>query len=375
MRDSEPGEEVSRPSVDVHRLLQTMVEQGASDLHLTADSPPQLRINGSLIPLRTPPLSGADVEAIAYSVLNERQKKQFEETNEVDLSFQWKGASRFRANFFRQRGQMAGALRMIPFETRPLGGLGFPKSVSDLVDKSQGLVLVTGATGSGKSTTLASIIDAINSRHRHHIITIEDPIEFVHGHKKSIVNQREIGTDTSTFSEALRYVLRQDPDVVLIGEIRDYETMEAALRIAETGHLAFATLHTNSTIQTIHRVLDFFPPKHQEMVRTQLSFVLEAVISQQLLVRSDGKGRALACEVLLPNAAIRNLIREEKTHQIYSQMQMGQGTHGMMTMNQSLFGLVQSHAISRETAFHYSHDTEELNAMFNPSATSIPKRR
>ena len=315
------------------------------------------------------------MESIAYSVLNERQKKQFEETNEVDLSFQWKGASRFRANFFRQRGQMAGALRMIPFETRPLAGLGFPNSVSGLVDKAQGLVLVTGATGSGKSTTLASIIDAINSQHRHHIITIEDPIEFVHQHKKSIVNQREIGTDTATFSEALRYVLRQDPDVVLIGEIRDYETMEAALRIAETGHLAFATLHTNSAIQTIHRVLDFFPPKHQEMVRTQLSFVLEAVISQQLLVRSDGKGRALACEVLLPNAAVRNLIREEKTHQIYSQMQMGQGSHGMLTMNQSLFGLVQSHAISRETAFQYSHDIEELNAMFNPSATSVPKRR
>ncbi len=375
MRDSDPGQDKKKPGVDVHRLLQTMVEQGASDLHLTAESPPQLRINGSLFPLRTPPLSGADVEAIAYSVLNERQKKQFEETNEVDLSFQWKGTSRFRANFFRQRGEMAGALRMIPFETRPLAGLGFPKSVSGLVDKAQGLVLVTGATGSGKSTTLASIIDAINSRHRHHIITIEDPIEFVHGHKKSIVNQREIGTDTATFSEALRYVLRQDPDVVLIGEIRDYETMEAALRIAETGHLAFATLHTNSTIQTIHRVLDFFPPKHQDMVRTQLSFVLEAVISQQLLVRSDGKGRAMACEVLLPNAAVRNLIREEKTHQIYSQMQMGQGTHGMMTMNQSLFGLVQSHAISRDTAFQYSHDVEELNAMFNPAATSVPKRR
>ena len=375
MRDSGPSGEKAKPAVDVHRLLQTMVEQGASDLHLTAESPPQLRINGSLFPLRTPPLSGADVEAIAYSVLNERQKKQFEETNEVDLSFQWKGASRFRANFFRQRGQMAGALRMIPFETRPLAGLGFPKSVAGLVDKAQGLVLVTGATGSGKSTTLASIIDAINSRHRHHIITIEDPIEFVHQHKKSIVNQREIGTDTATFSEALRYVLRQDPDVVLIGEIRDYETMEAALRIAETGHLAFATLHTNSAIQTIHRVLDFFPPKHQEMVRTQLSFVLEAVISQQLLVRSDGQGRALACEVMLPNAAVRNLIREEKTHQIYSQMQMGQGGHGMLTMNQSLFGLVQSHTISRETAFQYSHDIEELNAMFNPSATSVPKRR
>jgi len=364
-----------RSKVDVHRLLQTMVEQGASDLHLTADSPPQMRINGSLFPLRVPPLSGSDVESIAYSVLNERQKKQFEETNEVDLSFQWKGASRFRANFFRQRGHMAGTLRMIPFETRPLKSLGFPDSVLGLTDKTQGLVLVTGATGSGKSTTLASLIDAINSKHRHHIITIEDPIEFVHTHKKSIVNQREIGSDTNSFSEALRYVLRQDPDVVLIGEIRDYETMEAALRIAETGHLAFATLHTNSTIQTIHRVLDFFPPKHQEMVRTQLSFVLEAVISQQLLVRSDGKGRVLGCEVLLPNAAVRNLIREEKTHQIYSQMQMGQKTHGMLTMNQSLFGLVESGRLSRETAFLHSHDVEELGSMFNPSAGSISSRR
>ena len=231
MREPDSTTETKRATVDVHRLLKTMVEQGASDLHLTADSPPQLRINGSLFPLRTPPLTGSDVEAIAYSVLNERQKKQFEETNEVDLSFQWKGASRFRANFFRQRGHMAGALRMIPFETRPLAGLGFPPSVSGLIDKTQGLVLVTGATGSGKSTTLASMIDAINSQHRHHIITIEDPIEFVHTHKKSIVNQREIGTDTATFSEALRYVLRQDPDVVLIGEIRDYETMEAAASI------------------------------------------------------------------------------------------------------------------------------------------------
>jgi twitching motility protein PilT len=364
-----------RSRVDVHRLLQTMVEQGASDLHLTADSPPQLRINGSLFPLRTPPLSGSDIEAIAYGVLNERQKKQFEETNEVDLSFQWKGTSRFRANFFRQRGQMAGALRMIPFETRPLATLGFPESVGTLVEKTQGLVLVTGSTGSGKSTTLASIIDAINTRHRHHIITIEDPIEFVHTHKKSIVNQREVGSDTASFSEALRYVLRQDPDVVLIGEIRDYETMEAALRIAETGHLAFATLHTNSTIQTIHRVLDFFPPKHQEMVRTQLSFVLEAVISQQLLIRADGKGRVLACEVLFPNAAIRNLIREEKTHQIYSQMQMGQGQHGMSTMNQSLCALVQKGSISRDTALQYSHDADELKTMFSPSATSVGSRR
>ncbi len=349
--------------VDIHRLLQTMVEKGASDLHLTAESPPALRINGSLYPLRTRPLQGREIEQIAYSVLNEKQKKQFEEINEVDLSFRWKGSSRFRANFFKQRGQVAGAIRMIPHETLPLDALGLPKSVSALIDKPNGLLLVTGPTGSGKSTTLASIIDAINLKHRHHIITIEDPIEFVHSHKKSIVNQREVGSDTRSFQDALRYVLRQDPDLVLIGEVRDLATMEATLRIAETGHLALATLHTNNAIQTIHRILDFFPPKQQEMVRTQVSFVLEAVISQQLIPRQDGQGRVLACEVLLPNAAIRNLIREDKTHQVYSQMQMGQGKHGMMTLNQSLLGHVASGGLSVETALHKSYDPEELTQM------------
>ena len=350
-------------SVDIHRLLQTMVEKGASDLHLTAESPPALRINGSLYPLRTRPLLGREIEAIAYSVLNEKQKKQFEEISEVDLSFRWKGASRFRANFFKQRGEVAGAIRMIPHETLPLDALGLPPSVSELIDKPNGLLLVTGPTGSGKSTTLASIIDAINLRHRHHIITIEDPIEFVHTHKKSLVNQREVGTDTRSFQDALRYVLRQDPDVVLIGEVRDLATMEATLRIAETGHLALATLHTNNAIQTIHRILDFFPPKQQDMVRTQVSFVLEGVISQQLIPRQDGKGRVLACEVLLPNAAIRNLIREDKTHQMYSQMQMGQGKHGMMTLNQSLCGHVASGGLDVETALRKSYDPEELTHM------------
>lgn len=349
--------------VDIHRLLQTMVDKGASDLHLTAESAPALRINGSLYPLKTRPLQGREIEAICYSVLNEKQKKTFEELHEIDLSFRWKGSSRFRANFFKQKGNVAGAIRMIPTETVPLAALGLPDAVTTLIEKPNGLVLVTGPTGSGKSTTLASLIDAINVSQRSHIITIEDPIEFVHNHKKCIVNQREIGSDTTSYRDALRYVLRQDPDVVLIGEIRDYETMEATLRIAETGHLALATLHTNTAVQTIHRVLDFFPSDQQEMVRTQLSFVLEGVISQQLIPRQDGAGRVLGVEVLFPNAAVRNLIREEKTHQIYSQMQMGQGKHGMQTLNQSLLGHVKNGAISIEEALHRSYDGDELNQM------------
>ena len=254
---------------------------------------------------------------------------------------------------------------MIPTEARPLSQLGLPSSVDTLVNRPNGLVLVTGPTGSGKSTTLASMVDAINTTHRGHIITIEDPIEFVHSHKKCIVNQREVGADTHGFANALRYILRQDPDVVLVGEIRDLETMEATLRIAETGHLALATLHTNNAIQTIHRILDFFPSRQQDMVRTQLSFVLEGVISQQLLARQDGQGRVLACEVLIANSAIRNLIREDKTHQIYSHLQMGQGKHGMTTFNQSLFGHVQTRAITREQARDKSHDVEELEAMLS----------
>ncbi len=352
-------------ALDIHRLLQTMVEKGASDLHLTVATPPQLRINGHLYPLRTPPLTSADIQQIAYGILNDKQKAQFEETSEVDLSFRWKGLSRFRANFFRQRGSMAGALRRIPFETIPLPSLGLPSVVETLCDKQNGLVLVTGPTGSGKSTTLASMIDSINAKRRGHIITIEDPIEFLHTHKKCIINQREVGTDTNSYRDALRYVLRQDPDVVLIGEIRDLETMEATLRIAETGHLAFATLHTNNAIQTIHRVLDFFPSRQQDMVRTQLSFVLEGVISQQLIPRQDGSGRVMGFELMVPTPAIRNLIREDKTHQIYSQMQMGQGKSGMITLNQCLLAHVQSGALSPEQAIGRAYDPEEMLAMIN----------
>ena len=350
-------------NVDIHRLLQTMVEKGASDLHITAGSPPCLRINGKMYPLKTTPLEGPELESLAYSLLNEKQKKDFEETNEVDMSFRWKGTARFRCNFYRQQGYVAGAIRSIPSEVRSLTELGLPSAASDLLDRSGGLVLVTGPTGSGKSTTLASFIDGYNTRHRGHIITIEDPIEFVHTHKKCIVNQREVGTDTSSFRNALKYVLRQDPDAVLIGEVRDLETMEALLAISETGHLAFATLHTNNCIQTIHRIPDFFPPKQQEMVRTQLSFVLEGIVSQQLVPKTDGRGRVLACELLIPNAAIRNLIRENKSHQIYSQMQMGQTLHGMQTMNQCLVRLVQKHLVSREEALMRSYDPEELTQM------------
>lgn len=351
-------------TVDIHQLLRTMVEKGASDLHLTVGSPPQLRIDGRLFAIRTPPLGPAEIQSIAYSVLSEKQRKGFEEENEIDLSFRWKGVARFRANFFRQQGHVAGALRQIPFEVVDLTRLGFPPVATRLLDRPTGLILVTGPTGSGKSTTLASMIDHINSTRHCHIITIEDPIEFVHEHKKSIVNQREVGPDTESYSKALRYVLRQDPDVVLIGEIRDLESMEAALRISETGHLALATLHTNSAVQTLHRMLDFFPARQQEMVRTQLSFVLAAIISQQLIPKKGG-GRALAAEILIPNAAIRNLVREDKTHQIYSLMQMGQGKHEMQTMNQHLAKLVITGKVAPEDARPRSPDLEELEAILS----------
>jgi twitching motility protein PilT len=353
----------SGETIDIHKLLKFMVDKGASDLHLSAGAPPCLRVNGELFMLRSEPLKPAEIQAIAYSVLNEKQKKVFEESNEIDLSFQWKGVSRFRANFFRQRGSVAGALRQIPQSVRSLDELGVPRAVNALLDRPRGLILVTGPTGSGKSTTLASMIDAINAKQRGHIITIEDPIEFLHSHKRCIVNQREIGSDTRSFLDALRYVLRQDPDVVLVGEIRDLETMEAALRISETGHLVLATLHTNNAVQTIHRVLDFFPPRQQEMVRTQLSFVLEGIVSQQLIPRQDGNGRAMAVELLIPNAAIRNLIREDKTHQILSAMQVGKARHGMQSLNDSLAQLVFTRAISLEQALQRSYDPDDLETM------------
>lgn len=349
---------------NLHQLLKTMIEKGASDLHITTGTPPKLRIDGNLVPLKLPPLTPQETKQICYSVLTDAQKHKFEETNELDLSFGVKDLARFRANVFVQRGAVAGAFRQIPFKILTFEELGLPPVVEDLIRKPRGLVLVTGPTGSGKSTTLASMIDRINTERQEHIITVEDPIEFLHPHKSCLVNQREVGADTESFAKALKYILRQDPDVVLIGELRDMETIEAALSIAETGHLAFATLHTNSALQTINRIVDVFPSHQQSQIRAQLSFVIEGVLSQVLVPRAAGRGRALAIECLIPNPAIRNLIREDKIHQIYSQMQVGQTKFGMLTLNQSLFNLASRRQINMEEAFAYSSDHEELRNMF-----------
>ncbi|TYO99938.1 twitching motility protein PilT [Geothermobacter ehrlichii] len=359
--------------VSIHQLLKTMVEAGGSDLHITTGTPPQLRIDGQMVPLKLPPLQPADTKQLCYSILTDAQKRKFEEENELDLSFGVKGLARFRGNIYMQRGALAGAFRLIPYKFLTFDELGLPPVVTKIAQRPRGLVLVTGPTGSGKSTTLASIIDYINETRHEHIITIEDPIEYLHPHKKCVVNQREVGADTHSFKKALKYILRQDPDIVLLGELRDLETIEAALTIAETGHLCFATLHTNSCVQTINRIVDVFPPHQQTQVRTQLSFVLEGVLSQTLIPRSDGRGRALAVEVMVPNMAIRALIRDDKVHQIYSQMQMGQEKYGMQTMNQALFMLFHQKKISLEMAMTRSPDPEELKQMIaNPS--SVLKR-
>ncbi len=358
--------------MNLHQLLKAMIDQGASDLHVTTGSPPQLRIDGDLVPLRVPPLTPVDTKQLCYSILTDAQKVQFEEDLELDLSFGVKNLARFRSNIFMQRGAVAGAFRVIPFKILSFQDLGVPNVVGELSRRPRGLILVTGPTGSGKSTTLASIIDKINAERRSHIITIEDPIEYLHPHKGSIVNQREVGSDTKTFKRALKYILRQDPDVVMIGEMRDLETMEAALVVAETGHLAFATLHTNSCVQTINRIIDVFPPYQQSQVRAQLSFVLEAVMSQQLMPKATGQGRVLGIEIMVPNQAIRNLIREDKIHQIYSQMQMGQAKHQMQTMNQSLTSLYLRRMITLEEAVGRSSDPDELKTMIANAGAAQP---
>ncbi len=349
--------------VNLHQLLKAMIEKGASDMHITTGSPPLLRIDGSVVPLKLPALSPIETKQLCYSILTEEQKIQFEKTNELDLSFGVKHLSRFRANVFTQRGAVSGAFRAIPFKILSFDELGLPSVVGELSSRPRGLVLVTGPTGSGKSTTLASIIDKINGETRQHIMTIEDPIEYLHPHKLSVVNQREVGSDTANFKTALKYVLRQDPDVVLIGELRDLETIEAALTIAETGHLVFATLHTNSCAQTINRIVDVFPSNQQQQIRAQLAFVLQGVVTQLLLPRASGPGRVLAVEVMVPNSAIRNLIREDKVHQIYSSMQMGQDKYGMQTLNQSLFSLFSRRLITLEEAVGRSSEPEELRNM------------
>jgi twitching motility protein PilT len=340
-----------------------MVEKGASDLHITTASPPQIRVRGQLYPLDIPTMDPKTTRELLYSILTEAQKHKFEEEQELDLSFGIKGVARFRANIFIQRGALAGVFRMIPYEILSLDTLGLPSVVMRLTSLPRGLILVTGPTGCGKSTTLAAFLDKINTERHDHIVTIEDPIEFVHKHKGCLVNQREIGADTKSFVTALKYILRQDPDVVFIGEMRDLETMQAALTISETGHLVFATLHTNSAVQTVNRVVDAFPAHQQSQVRAQMAFVLEAVIAQQLIPRLDGKGRVLSAEVMITTPAIRNLIREDKIHQIYSQMQVGQTKHGMQTMNQSLLNLYMRKLITLDDSLGRSMDPEELRQM------------
>lgn len=359
-------------TVNLHQLLKTMIDKGASDLHITTGSAPLLRIDGQIVPLRLPPLTPIDTKQLIYAILTEEQKVHFEKNNELDLSFGVKNLSRFRCNVFMQRGALAAALRAIPFRIMPFEELGLPPIVAELCSKPRGLVLVTGATGSGKSTTLATMIDKINSENRLHIMTVEDPIEFLHPHKMCLVNQREVGADTTSFKVALKYILRQDPDVVLVGEMRDLETIEAALTIAETGHLVFATLHTNSCAQTINRIIDVFPANQQQQIRAQLSFTLQGVISQTLMPRMGQPGRCLAMEIMVPNSAIRNLIREDKIHQIYSQMQVGQEKYGMQTFNQSLFNLFSRRMISHEEALSSSQDPEELKNMIERGTAHVP---
>jgi twitching motility protein PilT len=349
-----------------------MVDTGASDLHLTINSPPRIRLHGELKPLDgVPPLGPVDTKQLAYSVLTDSQKHRFEENLELDFSFGIKNMARFRGNLFNQRGAVAGSFRLIPSEIRTFEQLRLPPLLGTLCEKPRGLVLVTGPTGSGKSTTLATMLDLINQARYEHIITIEDPIEFVHSHKKCLVNQREVHSDTLSFANALRAALREDPDIVLIGEMRDLETVESALRIAETGHLTFATLHTNSAASTINRIIDVFPSHQQSQVRAQLSMVLEGILCQSLLPRADGRGRILAAEILIPNPAIRNLIREDKIHQIYSAMQLGQEKFGMQTFNQALYTLYSERLITLETALSSSSNVDELQDMIDRgSATS-----
>lgn len=350
-------------------LLKQLVEAGGSDLHITVNSPPRIRLHGELNPMEDlPPLGPAETKQLAYSVLSESQKHRFEETLELDFSFGVRGLARFRGNLFNQRGATAAVFRVIPFEIKTFEQLGLPQVVRKLCQKPRGLVLVTGPTGSGKSTTLATMLDLINETRCEHMITIEDPIEFLHSHKKCLVNQREIHSDTQSFPNALRAALREDPDVVLIGEMRDLETIESALRIAETGHLTFGTLHTNSAVSTINRVIDVFPAHQQSQIRAQLSLVLEGILCQALLPRADGKGRSMAMEILVPNPAIRNLIREDKIHQLYSTMQSGQEKYGMQTFNQSLLALYQKGLIPLEAALTRSSNPDELQDMINRGA-------
>lgn len=353
-------------------LLKTTLELGGSDLHLSMGSPPQVRVDGELKRLDLPELTPDSIKALTYSVLTDVQKKKFEETWELDLAFGLRGVGRFRCNVFNQKGAVGSVYRLIPEKIRALDELGLPPVLAELADRPRGLVLVTGPTGSGKSTTLAAMIDRINLSKKAHILTIEDPIEYLHHHKTALINQRELHADTQSFSQALRAALREDPDVVLVGELRDLETMEAALKLAETGHLTMATLHTNSAAQTVTRLIDAFPAHQQAQIRTQLSLVLEGIVCQALVPRLTGQGRVAALEILIATPAIRNLIRDDKIHQIYGTMQTGQEKLGMQTMNQALSRLVERRIITRDVAMATSSYRDELITILDRAATAQP---
>lgn len=353
--------------VSLRDLLEQMVKMDASDLHLTVGSPPVVRVDGKLQRLEHDRLTGEQTKKLSYSMLSEKQKLKFEQNSELDFSFGIESMSRFRCNIFMQRGNVAVVLRQIPYEIKSFEVLGLPKVVGEFARLPRGLILVTGPTGSGKSTTLAAVIDKINKERPVHIITVEDPIEYLHRHQTALVNQREVYSDTSSFASALKYALREDPDVVLIGEMRDLETIESALSIAETGHLAFATLHTNSAAESINRIVDSFPANQQEQVRISLSFSLQAIVSQTLIPRIGG-GRVMALEILVATPAIRALIRDDKVHQMYSMIQSGQ-KYGMKTMNQSLSELYTGGKITLNDAMSYSHQTQELGEMLAKQKT------
>jgi len=350
-------------SINLRTLLEEMIEKEASDLHLAVGECPKLRIDGDIVNSSfTEVMTAKDTLHLAYSVLTENQKKRFETEDELDFSFGIQNLARFRGNCFKQRGCVGMVIRMIPFQVKSFEELGLPPVVAKLAERPRGLVLVTGPTGSGKSTTLAAMIDKINRERKGHIITVEDPIEFIHRHQSCLVNQREVGTDTKSFANALKYALREDPDIILVGEMRDLETISAALTIAETGHLALATLHTNSSAESINRIIDVFPSSQQSQVRAQLAFVLEGVVTQTLLQNSSGRGRSMACEILVATPAIRALIRDDKVHQIYSALQSGK-KHGMQTMNDSLYQLQMTRRVNPEECLRVSPDPKEFMRM------------
>lgn len=353
----------------LNELLKVMIARGGSDLHITTGSPPRLRIAGSLLSVeKHAPLTPEDTEELCSSIMTSAHKRKFEENREIDISFGIKGLSRFRANIFMQRGAPAGTFRAIPFTIRTLEELGLPSAIGELTDKTHGLILVTGPTCSGKSSTLAAMIDRINSNREVHIVTVEDPMEFVHNHKRSLINQREIDSDTASFSTALRHILRQDPDVVMIGNMHDQSTVKSALAVAETRHLTLAALNTGSAIQTLRKIIEFFPPHKGEQVRAQLATVLEGVISQRLIPKASEPGNALAVELLIPTPAVRNLLREDKLQQVYSMMQAGDATSGLLSMNRSIFELYSKGIITAESAGGYSPLPEEMLQMLAKSS-------